>query len=165
MIKPTKITRRKLLKAAAATFPTIISATAIGRERPAPSERINVGFIGFGARGQQVLKDFLPLADCQVVAICDVQKLHYRELNPGEGPALGRDAGKQTVESHYAAAKTSGTFNGCQTYSDFRELCAQKDLDAVIVTSPDHWHTLHALETLRNGKDLYCEKPFTHFFA
>jgi predicted dehydrogenase len=159
------LSRRQLLQSAAAAVPTIISASALGRERSAPSDRINIGFIGFGARGQQVLKDFLPLADCQVVAICDVQKLHYRELNPGEGPALGRDAGKQMVESHYAAAKTSGTFTGCNTYSDFRELCAQKDLDAIIVTSPDHWHALHALEALKSGKDLYCEKPFTHFFA
>jgi predicted dehydrogenase len=159
-----KFSRRRMLQSAAAALPTIITAASLGRERPAPSDRINVGFVGFGARGQQVLKDFLPLADCQVVAICDVQKLHYRELNPGKGPAFGRDAGKQMVESHYAA-KTSGAFSGCATYSDFRELCGQKDLDAIIVTSPDHWHALHALETLRSGKDLYCEKPFTHFFA
>src|SRR4051812_27856137 len=142
--------RRHLLQSAAAAIPTIISASAIGRERPGPNDRINLGLIGFGARGEQVLKDFLKLPDAQVVAICDVQKLHYRELNPGEGPALGRDAGKQMVESHYAAAKTSGAFTGCQTYSDFRELCAQKDLDAIIVTSPDHWHALHALEALKS---------------
>jgi predicted dehydrogenase len=154
-----------MLQSAAVAVPTIVSASVFGRERSSPSDRINIGFIGFGARGQQVLKDFLPLADCQVVAICDVQKLHYRELNAGEGPALGRDAGKKIVESHYAKAKTSGSFTGCKTYSDFRELCAQKDLDAVVVTSPDHWHALHALETLRSGKDLYCEKPFTHHFA
>lgn len=159
-----KFSRRQLLQSAALAAPTLVSAAALGRERPSPSDRINIGFIGFGARGQQVLKDFLPLADCQVVAICDVQKLHYRELNPGEGPALGRDAGKQMVESHYAKTK-AGTYAGCKTYSDFRELCSQKDLDAVIVTSPDHWHALHALAALRNDKDLYCEKPFTHFFA
>src|SRR5437868_15350604 len=122
MHKDRKISRRQLLQSAAIAVPTIISVSSIGRERTAPSDRINIGFIGYGARGQQVLKDFLPLADCQVVAICDVQKLHHRELNPGEGPALGRDAGKQVVESHYAKAKTSGAFTGCTTYSDFREL-------------------------------------------
>src|SRR5437764_1591204 len=115
-----KFSRRRLLQSAAAAMPTIVTACSLGRERPAPSDRINVGLIGFGARGQQVLKDFLPLADCQVVAICDVQKLHYRELKPGKGPAFGRDAGKQMVESHYAAAETSGTFSGCRAYSDFR---------------------------------------------
>lgn len=165
MLKPTKVSRREVLKTAAVTLPTIISASAIGRDRPAPSERISIGFIGYGARGQQVLKDFLPLADAQVVAICDVQRLHYREQEWGKGPALGRDAGKRAVEAHYAAARTSGNYSGCTTFSDYRELCGRDDIDAVIVTSPDHWHALQSLEALRRSKDLYCEKPFTHFFA
>src|SRR5215813_2372881 len=106
MTNRSKIARRQLLKGAALALPTIVSAAAIGRDRPAPSERINIGLIGFGARGQQVLRDFLKVADAQIVAVCDVQKLHYRELDQGKGPALGRDAGKRTIESHYAAAKT-----------------------------------------------------------
>jgi predicted dehydrogenase len=165
MTNSAKITRRQVLKSAAAAVPTIISASALGRERPAPSERINIGMIGFGARGHQVLRDFLPLADAQIVAICDVQRLHYREQPWGKGPPLGREAGKQAVESHYANAKTSGTYSGCATFSDYRELCGREDIDAVIVTTPDHWHALQSLQTLKNGKDLYCEKPFTHFFA
>src|SRR4051794_9848933 len=108
-----QISRRHLLKVAAAAVPTIITASAIGRDRPAPSERVQLGLIGFGARGHQVLSDFLKLADVQVVAVCDVQKLHYRELDAGKGPALGRDAGQRAVEAHYAAAKTSGVYAGC----------------------------------------------------
>src|SRR5438874_11880265 len=102
MKSQSKFSRRRLLKAAAATFPTVISASAIGRERPAPSERINVGLIGFGARGEQVLRDFLKADDAQIVAVCDVQRLHHRELDAGQGPALGREAGKHMVETHYA---------------------------------------------------------------
>src|SRR5215471_11311011 len=129
MVTPYRISRRTLFTAAVA-FPTVITASAIGRDRPAPSERINIGLIGFGARGQQVLRDFLPLADAQIVAVCDVQQLHYRELEWGKGPALGREAGKRMVESHYAAAKSSGAYTGCTTLSDYRELCGRADVDA-----------------------------------
>jgi predicted dehydrogenase len=158
------LSRRTFLKGTAGAA-TIISASALGRDRPAPSERINVGLIGFGARGQQVLGEFLKQADAQVVAVCDVQRLHYRELEWGKGPALGREAGKRVVETHYAANKTNGTYSGCLALSDYRELCGRSDIDAVIVASPDHWHALQALEALRQRKDVYCEKPMTHFFA
>src|SRR5213595_1389704 len=104
MEKQRRIGRRRFIKGTVGAA-TVICASAIGRDQPAPSERINVGLIGFGARGEQVLRDFLKEGDAQIVAVCDVQKLHYRELGEGKGPALGRDAGKKTIESHYAAAK------------------------------------------------------------
>jgi len=117
----------------------IIPASALGRgAEPAASERITVGCIGLGNRGPQLMRAFLPHKDARIVAVCDVN-------------GNQRDQAKQTVDRHYGDS-------GCATYNDFRELCARPDVDALSIASPDHWHVLHALEAVRNGKDIYTEK-------
>ena len=146
-MQPNKqISRRSFLKkttsaaVGAISFPYIVSSSALGQAGAvAAGERIVMGFIGLGGRGTSLLRNFLHLSDAQVVALCDVKRQN-------------RDRAKQTVDKQY---KTTG----CSAYSDFRELVARDDIDAVVVASTDHWHVLHALAAVRAGKDVYCEKP------
>ena len=155
-----QLDRRQFLKTgalAAVAAPTIIPAAALGQAgKPAPSNRITVGLIGCGARGISVMNSFLNEATAQVVAVCDPYKLHYR------GRTKGRELGRQP-----AAASVGKKYDSkpCATHADYRRLCAREDIDAVIVATPDHWHAVQVLEALRNGKDIYCEKPVTHFFG
>jgi len=98
--------RRDFLKTAAVlSAPAIIPMSVLGRGRPAPSDRVTIGLIGCSSRGFEVLRSFLRHADAQVVAVCDVHKLHYRDQAWGKGQAYGRESAQNLVESHYAADK------------------------------------------------------------
>ena len=161
------VSRRQFLSCSAAALgvPVLLSSRAQARtRRPVASERVTVGLIGLGAQGFDNLRQFLRLADVQVMAVCDVDPLHYRDNAWGQGLPYGREPAKEAVERHYAGQQKSGTYTGCTTLADFRDLCARPDLDAVVISTPDHWHALCALEAMRQGKDIYCEKPVTHFF-
>ncbi len=85
--------------------------------------------------------------EIQVLAVCDVD-------------AVRREEGKRHVEQTYAARSESG-YSGCATYNDYRELLAKPDIDAVVIATPDHWHSLQAIDAIKAGKDVYCEKPIS----
>jgi len=158
-----KTDRRRFLSrtAAAVAAPFIIPSSALGLAgRPAPSARIHVGIIGLGGRSTALLGSFLDQADAQVVALCDVQTEHWRDGEWGKGaPRFGTLPARAKVEMAYG-----GRAAGLGIYRDYRNLIAHKDLDAVVVATPDHWHALQCLEALRAGLDVYCEKPLTHTF-
>ncbi|HMJ88941.1 MAG TPA: Gfo/Idh/MocA family oxidoreductase, partial [Candidatus Acidoferrum sp.] len=115
----------------------------------APSNRIAIGFIGTGRQAVYAnIPGFLREADAQAVAVCDVDPWRM-------------DLAHKTIEDFYAKQKPSGAFKGCATFRDWRELLARKDIDAVMISTPDHWHVLMAIDAVKAGKDVACEKPLT----
>jgi predicted dehydrogenase len=150
-IKQLQTSRRRFLKAAAVAVaaPYVIPASALGAEgRPAPSNRITMGFVGVGGQGSGDMGGFLGFPEVQALAVCDVDSQF-------------RLRAKQRAEQRYAQQKASGTYKGCDDYNDFRDLCERPDIDAVFCATPDHWHALVTCTAMRNGKDVYCEKPET----
>jgi predicted dehydrogenase len=142
------ISRRRFLATAAvaAAAPAIIPGCAVGKgNRPAPSNRIVVGVVGWGMMGPGNTDGLMNQPDCQVVAACDLDKNHLKQA-------------VDTVNNKYGN-------KDCKAYHDYRELMARTDLDAVMLAVPDHWHALLAVEAARNGKDIYGEKPLARTIA
>jgi predicted dehydrogenase len=147
-----KSTRRQFIKGAAATaagalaLPLFVPATALGRDdKKAPSDRIVIGVIGTGGRGRYLINAFGKEKDVQIVQVCDVDKKHL-------------EAGAEAVNKLYGN-------KDCKTTGDFREVIGNKDVNAVIVATPDHWHALASIAAAKAGKDIYCEKPLTNSVA
>jgi len=137
--------RRRFLAtgAAALGFPTIVPSSVFGQD--APSKKITLGVVGWGMQGPGNTGAFLNETDCQVVAACDLDKKHLEA-------ALG------TINGRYKNTD-------CKGYHDYRELMARKDIDAVMLAVPDNWHALISVEALKNGKDVYGEKPLARTVA
>ena len=162
------VSRRDFLLGSASVlaFPYVISSAALGKAgTTAPSDRITMGFIGVGGMGTNNMRGFMANGDVQVTAVCDVVKAsnqygHWYK-NGWKGPLFGRESARNIVEEHYASQKASGTFKGCAAYVDFRELLARNDIDAVCITTPDHWHAIPAIMAAKANKDIYCEKPLS----
>ena len=129
------------------------------------NDRIQIGVIGCGSRGFNLIDALIRHDDkAQIVAICDVDQRHYRDREWGKGPAMGLLPAKERIQSSLKKRK-SGSGDDVSTCSDFRKITEREDIDAVVVATPDHWHALCTLSALQSGKDVYCEKPVTHFFA
>ena len=147
-MKSSTSSRRTFIQAASAAVaaPFILPSRSWAADA-APNSRVRMGFIGIGKQNTGLMGNFIKDPTVEVVAVCDVDSTR-------------RNAAKETVENHYA--KEQGAQVKCDAYNDFREITTRKDIDAVCIATPDHWHAIIALSAVRNGKDVYCEKPLTH---
>lgn len=147
---PTPPDRRHFLKTAlaASSAPLILPSSVFSAETK-PNERLTMGFIGMGKQNRGLLNGFMGRSTTEVVAVCDVDTTR-------------REHALQMVEERYAERGAPSGWKGCQAYNDFRELLDRRDIDAVCIATPDHWHAIITIAALDSGKDVYCEKPLTH---
>ena len=150
-----KISRRKFLdtsvkatllsSVAFGGFPTIVPSSVFGKN--APSEKINIGQIGFGRIAMtHDLAETLNYDVARIVAVADFDSNRAAK-------------GKQFIENYYTKKTGSAGYVDVKTYGDYREIIADKNIDAVIISTPDHWHSQPAIEAAMAGKDIYVQKP------
>ncbi|VTR97186.1 Gfo/Idh/MocA family protein [Tuwongella immobilis] len=125
---------RRAFGRSAAVAAGTLSALSASARAAGSNERVRLGIIGVGNRGDQLLSAFLPHKDCEIVSVCDV-------FEPYLVPAQTKVGGKATL------------------VSDYRRMLDAKDIDAIIIATPDHWHALQFIEACRAGKHVYVEKP------
>ena len=169
MSRKGKINRREFIKGvggavvAGAGIPFVLTSFAHGEGgTTSPSDRITLGCIGTGSQGTGIMNAFMQMADVQVVAVCDIDREYQSDSG---GRLFGREPSRMLVDRHYAQQSPTGTYKSCAAYSDFRELLARGDIDAVTVCTPDHWHGTISVAAAEAGKDIYCEKPLVNTIA
>lgn len=150
MKSSSSISRRNFLKSAAIVSSFIIVPRHVlgGAGHIAPSDKITLGFIGCGKQGGGLQRRFLNIGEAQIVAGCDVY-------------AAKLDRFVSANNLHYAEKTGQAGFKATAAYRDYRELLARKDIDAVVIATPDHWHATVAVHAAKAGKDIYCEKPLS----
>lgn len=125
-------------------FPAIVPASVFGAA--APSNRINVGAIGTGRISRtHDLPGLWKYDTARIVAVCDVDSRRAADT-------------RTLVNAHYSA-KSGKPYDGVTVFADYRQLLASKDVDAVVISTPDHWHTTIAIHAVEAGKDVYLQKP------
>ncbi|MCX7826930.1 MAG: Gfo/Idh/MocA family oxidoreductase, partial [Verrucomicrobiae bacterium] len=139
-----QLNRRQFLQrlGAAVAVPFVVPARVLGLDGAvAPSNRITFGAIGVGNRARHILPNFLSFAEIQWIAVTDAR-------------AERLASAKELIDTHYGN-------KDCRAYADFRELLAQKDIDAVLIATGNRWHAMASMFASHAGKDIYCEKPIS----
>jgi myo-inositol 2-dehydrogenase / D-chiro-inositol 1-dehydrogenase len=142
--------RRDFLRNTAATaagtlvVPTIVPSSVFGN--PSPNSRINIGQIGCGRMGRGDVAGTIKFDRARFVAVCDVDRKRMAD-------------GKKMIEDHYLNKTGSRNYIDVKMYDDYRDMLMDPDIDAVIISTPDHWHEQPAMEAALAGKDIYLQKP------
>ncbi|MFQ5638954.1 MAG: Gfo/Idh/MocA family protein [bacterium] len=159
------MSRREFLgkTAVAAAALTIVPRHVLGGAGYiAPSNKINLAMIGTGGQGTYDMKQFLQIADVQVVAVCDVFERCDHSKFFFDGWA-GRQPAQKRVDEHYAQQTKTNSYKGCAGYVDFRDMLENyQDIDAVAIATTDNIHAVAAMAAINKGKHVYCQKPLTH---
>ncbi|MCZ2473609.1 Gfo/Idh/MocA family oxidoreductase [Aquirufa ecclesiirivi] len=150
------LNRRDFLSKASLAFGSImiVPRHVLGGKRPdgssylAPSDVLNLGFIGTGKQGRGLSNSFLSTGQVRISAISEVYQAKANLF-------LDR------VKENYAKNPSWGAYAAIPVYQDYRELLASKNVDAVVIATPDHWHAAMAVRAAEAGKDIYCEKPLS----
>ncbi len=144
-------TRRQFLTtlgAASAAAPFILpSRIWAAQGNSNPNQKITLGFIGVGTQGNGLLQNFIRHPNTQVVAVCDVDK--------------NRRAHWQKWVNEFYASANQKDYKGCDAYNEFEKVLERKDIDAVVIATPDHWHAYIVVQAAKAKKDIYCEKPLS----
>lgn len=149
--KERTVTRRHFIKntALAAGLITIVPRHVLGRGFIAPNDKINLGYIGLGKQGGILANKFMTNTQAQIIAGAEVW-------------GSKREWFKQLVEGYYAEKRGVANYSGVATYLQYEELLERKEIDAVVIATPDHWHAQQSIDAMKSGKDVFCEKPMTN---
>jgi predicted dehydrogenase len=138
--------------------PVIVPSRVLGRaprrraqDAAPPSERITLGFIGMGMMNRDHLSRFLNNGNVRVLAVCDVDTTRREH-------ALRMAIDRYSEQIPKGASSVAPEV---RDYTDYREMLARDDVDAVVISTPDHWHAIQVIDACKAGKDIYCEKPLT----
>jgi hypothetical protein len=187
MANSKKINRREFLGSAAAAslaFTVVPRQVLGGPGYVAPSDKITLGYIGCGTQGLREMTSLISNPAIQIVAVCDPNKFttDYVDWSLNDvrdsirealgdnswGAAMngipgGRDIGQEFVQKYYGKSKDSGTYKGCASYEDFRELLEkEKDVNAIKIMTPDHLHATVAIASMKKGKHVVTHKPIAN---
>ncbi|MBG0860012.1 MAG: Gfo/Idh/MocA family oxidoreductase [Bacteroidales bacterium] len=182
-----KINRRKFLGSAAAgsLALTVVPRRVLGGPGYiAPNDKLTLGYIGCGTQGLREMVTLIANPALQIVSVCDPNKFttdyvdwSQNDVRNGIRKALGdntwgenlkgipggRDVGQEFIQKYYGKSKDSGTYKGCTSYSDFRELLEkEKDIDAIKIMTPDHLHATVAIASMKKGKHVVTHKPIAN---